>query len=338
MKRIKNYIETIFRRGRKHAILTNSSLGGWNGSISQHKFGDVVFYNCVELLTDLLRDVTWQFDGSAPTIESSFVRFFNQYGKVAMYRYFTNGYVVIAHEMVGDGHTAAHDFRIASENKDYTTYSDGDYTIYRSMRENVEIYAIQSSIYQATNKSHRSMCEPYVTYLDNTLNASNTVSERMGAFVVCSPKNVSNAPTAIELDNDEKEELQKDIREQYGALSKQSQVMVLPREMAWQTVSLASIDMKTESKVKIAVTAIADCIKIPANQVSMIDANNSKTLANGTEMREGDYNKYQSFERYLDAIFVQMARDAGLRPGATDVTQGTAVGSYYTIYNKPQRQ
>ena len=338
MKRITNIIQSLFARGRKHDILLNSALGGWSATISQHRFGDVVFFNCVELLTDLLRDVTWQFDGTKPTVESAFVRFFNEYGKIAMYRYFANGVIVIAHEVVGEGPMAAHDFRLAIENKDYTKYNDGDYITYRSIRENTEIYAIHSTIYQAVGKSHREMCEPFVAYLDNTLNASNTVSERMGAFVVCSPKNITNAPTAIELDADEKEELQKDIREQYGALSKQSQVMVLPREMTWQTVSLASIDMRTDSKVRIAVTAIADCIKIPANQVSMIDANNSKTLANGSEMREGDYNKYQSFERYLDAIFVQMARDAGLRPGAIDITQGTSVGSYYTIYNKPERQ
>lgn len=338
MKRITNIIQSLFNRGRKHVILLNSALGGWSATISKHRFGDVVFFNCVELLTDLLRDVTWQFDGTKPTVESAFVRFYNEYSKIAMYRYFANGVIVIAHEVVGEGPMAAHEFRLASENKDYTKYNDGDYITYRSMRENTEIYAIHSTIYQAVGKSHREMCEPFVSYLDNTLNASNTVSERMGAFVVCSPKNITNAPTAIELDADEKEELQKDIRDQYGALSKQSQVMVLPREMTWQTVSLASIDMRTDSKVRIAVTAIADCIKIPANQVSMIDANNSKTLANGSEMREGDYNKYQSFERYLDAIFVQMARDAGLRPGAIDITQGTSVGSYYTIYNKPERQ
>ena len=67
-----------------------------------------------------------------------------------------------------------------------------------------------------------------------------------------------------------------------------------------------------------------DRVKVPANQVAIIDANSSKTLSNGTELREGDYNKYQSFERLLNHTFVRLAEEMGM-----DLT--------YTIYNKPLR-
>ena len=55
-----------------------------------------------------------------------------------------------------------------------------------------------------------------------------------------------------------------------------------------------------------------------------LQALRSQTLANGTELREGDYNKYQSFERLLNHTFVRLAEEMGM-----DLT--------YTIYNKPQR-
>ena len=83
--------------------------------------------------------------------------------------------------------------------------------------------------------------------------------------------------------------------------------------------------------------AIADRIKVPANQVGLIDAMSSKSLSNGSELREGDYNKYQSFERLLDCTFVQFARDLGLYPGMSEVVQGEVVRGYYTIYNKPKQ-
>ena len=73
-----------------------------------------------------------------------------------------------------------------------------------------------------------------------------------------------------------------------------------------------------------AVLAICDRMKVPANQVAIIDANSSKSLSNGSELREGDFNKYQSFERLLNRTFVQMAQAYGMTVD-------------YTIYNKPIR-
>ena len=70
---------------------------------------------------------------------------------------------------------------------------------------------------------------------------------------------------------------------------------------------------------------IADRVKVPANQIGLIDAMSSKSLANGTELREGDYNKYQSFERLLNETFIEMASFYG-------------VDFDYAIYNKPIRQ
>ena len=89
--------------------------------------------------------------------------------------------------------------------------------------------------------------------------------------------------------------------------------MILPREMSWQTINLAGLDLKMQEKVKIAILAIADRIKIPANQVVIIDAQSSKSLANGSEIREGDKLKYKSFKRLFERSFIEMARYYGLQ-------------------------
>jgi hypothetical protein len=52
---------------------------------------------------------------------------------------------------------------------------------------------------------------------------------------------------------------------------------------------------------------------VPANQVGIIDANSSKSFANGSELREGDITKYRNFRRLLSFTFYQMAEDLGLQ-------------------------
>jgi hypothetical protein len=94
--------------------------------------------------------------------------------------------------------------------------------------------------------------------------------------------------------------------------------------MHFQVIGMDGVDRKLTEKVRACVLAICDRVKVPANQVAIIDANSSKTLSNGTELREGDYNKYQSFERLLNHTFVRLAEEMGM-----DVD--------YTIYNKPER-
>ena len=89
--------------------------------------------------------------------------------------------------------------------------------------------------------------------------------------------------------------------------------MLLPREMAWQVINLAGLDLKMQEKVKIAILAIVDRIKIPANQVAIIDAQSSKQLANGGEIREGDKLKYKTFRRLFKRSFVDMATYYGLK-------------------------
>ena len=157
------------------------------------------------------------------------------------------------------------------------------------------------------------MCHGFLSFLDDVLNGSATVSKRLGAVVVASPKNLNSAPTATILTDDQKKKLEEDMRKDYGALSNQSNIMLLPREMSWQIINLAGLDLKMQEKAKTAILAIVDRIKVPANQVAIIDAQSSKQLANGGEMREGDKLKYKSFRRLFERTFADMARYYGLQ-------------------------
>ena len=92
--------------------------------------------------------------------------------------------------------------------------------------------------------------------------------------------------------------------------------------MQFTQINLSALDSKTIEKSKFAIQSICDRLKIPANQVSMIEGSTSNGLSNGGEIREGDLLKYKTFERLLNKTFIRMAKDLDL---IVD----------YTIYNKP---
>lgn len=336
MSRLREILDGVFRRGTRYYRGFGVSLGGFK--MSCLPFAETVFFNAVGLLTDLTNDVTWRFGEKADiSLASAFKKFYNTYAKVVLTNYFVEGYVVIAHEVIGEGAARVDSFRMARK-EDYVKHTEKEYVTFtptdHAKANGIELYVIASSTIETTGKSHRQLAQPYLTYLDNALNASNTITQRLGAMVVASPAGTQN--TFGRLNEQEKHEIEEEIKKEYGALAQQSQFLLLPKEMNMQVVSLASLDLKTDSRVRTAVLAIADLVKVPANQIGMIDANSSKALSNGSELIAGDLAKYKSFERLLDETFGRMVRDLGLPPVGYENIDGVETPIYYGIYNKPK--
>ena len=335
MSKLREIVDGVFRRGNRFYKGFGVSLGGLK--LSCLPFAEAVYYNAVELLTDLDNDVTWKFGQGKESIAAAFVRFFNKYAKVVHTRFFDDGFVVIVHEYIGEGASRADSFRIARRTE-YTKKADQDYVVIEPSQELIkkgsEVYVLASPTLETTSQSDKQLLRPFLVSLDNALNASNTITERLGAMVVASPAGSQN--TFGRLNEEEKKSIEAEINKEYGALIQQSQFLLLPREMNMQVISLAALDIKTQDRVKTCVLAIADRIKVPANQIAMIDANSSKALSNGSELVAGDLAKYKSFERLLDATFVRMARDLGLPPSGMEEIDGVQTPIYYGIYNKPK--
>lgn len=324
MGRIQDIFHQVFRRGSNY-IHIGRTYTSYDLMGSKYPFADTIFYNICELLTDLCNDVTWTLNSGDASLFSAFTHLYDTSAKRILYDIYRHGYVPIAHTAVGEGSSMVHNLYIPNAS-DYSKTTDPNGNIvFASLRPDVDLYILRSTTMEVMGKSDFDLLHPFMEYLDNVLNASNTVSARMGTMIIASPKNLSSAPTSIILDKEEKDELEKDMQSEYGALSSQKQICLLPREMSFETINLAGLDQRTREKANMAILAIVDRFKVPANQVAIIDANSSKSLANGTELREGDFNKYQSFERLNDSTFGRMARDMGLTVD-------------YTIYNKPQRQ
>ena len=313
--RISQFRDRFFRRWET----VRTVVFGW-GDISCHPYGDTIFRNIVELLTDLTNDVEWINTKRTGNLRfAEFKVFFERDGQLALWRVYKKGYAVIG---VKDGDSPR--FRLFNENEWRKERAADNVERIVSKVDGWKCYVMQSETFREEGKSDYELCKPFVTFLDNVFNASNTTTERLGTFIVASPSTPTGYPTPVTLSKDDKKDLEKEVEEQYGALRKQRQMMILPRGMNFQVVGMDGIDRKLTEKVRTNVLAICDRVKVPANQVAIIDANSSKTLSNGTELREGDYNKYQSFERLLNHTFVRLADEMGM-------------SLTYTIYNKPLR-
>lgn len=314
--KITDSIRQWWQSRRKNVLLDNSTDVYGGLQISRKRFADVIFCNIYELLTDLVNDVTLILkSGGDAMLFAGFRSFFDAYAHIVLNRLFEQGYVIIGHR----------DWNFwLMEPQEYTTVSDEDATLVRAYDPTVEVYVMRSLSWQLRQMSDKQFLSTWLDYLDKVLNGSYTISEKLGSFLILSPSNPANAPTVAVLTAEQKTELEKQIEKEYGNMRNQRSVMLLKRPMTAQVINMTGLDLKTNEKVRMAVLAICDRIKVPANQVAIIDANSSKSLSNGSELREGDFNKYQSFERLLNRTFVQMAQAYGMTID-------------YTIYNKPTR-
>lgn len=306
------FIQNIFKK--KQILHTPRIVGGWFGC--NMPFGEVIFRNIYALITNILNDVTFTKIKGDVTKFAMFKVFVEQYGQMTLNLLFERGYIVIGFSDVELWVMNVNDYEI-------NTTSEGRFVV-EAKNKQQKIFVIFSDIFEEKQISYKQYLRPYINYIDSVLNSSATLNERLGTLIIGSPKNLSNAPTEIVLPKSEKDRLEKELSEDYGSLSRQKQIMLLPREMSWQTINLAGFDNKTYEKLNIAVMVIADALQVPANQVSLIDSFNSKAFSNGTELREGDFLKYATFERLLNSTLIKLAKAMEL-----NVT--------YNIYNKPTR-
>lgn len=315
-------------RGRHSYLRPSYFFTGWE-DLTCFQFGELVFHNIVELLTDLNNDVEFFLVGDRGRMTfAEFSRFFKSEGETAMWRVYREGFAVVGYKLSDekdmDGNDIQRfvtDIRLLDRDEWDERQVNGD-TFIRAKDDSWRVYVMKSQTYKMVAKSDWDLCKPAIEFLDNTLNASNTSVKKMGAFVVASPETPSGVPARVTLNPDDKKAMEDEISKGYGLLSRQRQIMLLPQGMRFETISLTGIDNKMLERVKLNVELIADRLKVPASQIAVIDASAGKSLSNGGEVYEGDRLKYKTYERMLNKTFVALAEAIGLK-----VT--------YTIYNKP---
>lgn len=320
MARITDYIRSIFNRDN-HVLSYNR--GGYipDWSINAHKFGDTIYLNLIEILTSIYAEVEWSSINETAKYKA-WRKFVDTHGQrlLTQLLYKADGFCVIGYDAELDEMTNKEQWRFYELPKTaWRVESDAEEVRVECVSPSQRFYVLKSPAMEATGKSERLLCDGAIRLVDAVLNGAMTTAERLGAYVVMTPTNDNFNGAMLK---EEKDDLEKELEKEYGMLSKQKQIMVLPRPMSSQVVSLASVDSKMNDKLRAAILVMADRIKVPANQIAIIDANSSKSLGNGTELREGDTAKYRSFRRLLNSTFYDMATELGLHVD-------------YTIENEP---
>lgn len=317
--KIWNTIGNWLKRDRKDALELPMYGGFFGGApISRKPYGRLIFANICDIKAQLGNDVELVNNGTTDTMRFVyFKQFYERNFALVWHLLWQQGFAVIG--------TDGERFSLLKANEYTTTTDKNGAIVFVPNDKTITCYIMESDTYAVYGMSDEQLCKPALDLLDAACNASHTVASRLGAFIVATPKAPSGASIGALLTTKEKEDLEKEVREKYGAKSDQSQILILPNEMDFKTMSLASVDLKMTERVTAAVCMICDRIQVPANQVALIDTHSNKALANGSELREGDFNKYQSFERMLEHTFIRMAEAYGMKID-------------YTIYNKPERQ
>ena len=300
------------RHEKPYHILVNGNGSYVDIHCGDLPFGRLVFLNCVELITDLYSEVVWS--PLTPADDTQKYRAWKTFLDLNGQRELTallakDGYVIVGYKLEESGWTFWQ-----MQEKEYMkrTTGDGDVVVLPKDPA-VNYYVLKSPAFENTGVCDREWCAPVIEYINNALNASNTVCKRLGTFVVASPKLPASAAMPLQMTPELKKDIEAELQKDYGALKKQNQIMLLPSEMTMQTVNLAGLDQRTQDRVLTGVKVIADRLKVPANQIALIDATSSKTLSNGTELREGDLAKYRTFRRLLNSTFYDFATELGLR-------------------------
>lgn len=305
--KIKDYIREAIRKWTGNTVYDQSLIYGFGDFLcTKEEFAELIFYNICDLMTDIAASVTFVRKGGDMLLFAGFKAFFDKWGKFVLNALFERGYVVIARKM-NDTY-----FYILPDTE-YSLNNDGGLVKVEPNDKELMVYVMHSQTMALRGKSDKEMLRPFLRYLDNVLNGSNTVSERLGAAVIMSPQQASGSPMNTVISQKEKEKIETELGEKYGYLRHQKSVMILPNAMNIQTINLSTLDNKTTEKVRTAITAICDRIKVPANQVAILDANNNKAFANGSELREGDIQKYRNFRRLLNVTFYEFAYQIGLQ-------------------------
>lgn len=309
--KITNAIQSWWR-GRRNNVLFNANQiirGSGMIELQQYKpFGDTVFYNCVGLVTDLAGETNVTVGGDI-FLAASFKQLFDNYAELAWHLYYKKGYFVVGRR---------DDYLWVMGEDEYSRQSDSaDGEVYiRAKDGDITTYVIKSDKMQVMGESHYMLCKPYVEYISAVMTSSLMTHKRMGVTVLASPETSQGALMPTTLDDPQIADLENEYQKKFGALKNQSTLMLFPQAMKVQTVSLATLDIKAAEKVRMGITAIADTLRIPANQLAEIDANKSAALSNGGEMREGDRLKYSTYKRLWYSTFGRLANTLGL-PDAT---------------------
>lgn len=128
--------------------------------------------------------------------------------------------------------------------------------------------------------------------IDTVLNGATTVIKRLGVFVVGAPEQPQQNPQTVILDDEEREELEKNVIKDYGMLSEQKQFMFLRRPLKLTRVALGGKDLMLTETLEMLIKILADVVEIPYDCVAL---SGKSTFANQEQAEQALQDSAEAF-------------------------------------------
>lgn len=232
---------------------------GYNGvmgfRITRGKYSDALLMAVFKKIFKRLNLIDYRVNSLDPITAGTTAYFLNNEMSSAFAELFQNGFILFLKTVNGS-------LKYIRKSKAIQT-ADGWFY------DDQQLEVFFSDTFEVFGMSDGLMLKDTMKAIDNALNASQTVIKRLGVVVTGTPEQPSQNPQMVQLDNNEKDEIEREIQTDYGMLEEQKQFLLFRRPMKLQRIALGGRDLMITETVEMFTKILCDATNIPYDVMAM---------------------------------------------------------------------
>lgn len=240
---------------KKRPVAQRNYNGVMGLRMSRGKYSDVLLMSVFKKIFKRLNLIDYRVNSSDPITAGTTSYFLNNEMSSAFAELFQNGFILFLKTNNGS-------LKYIRKAKAIQTADGWSY-------DNQQLEVFFSDTYEVFGTSDGVMLKDTMKAIDNALNASQTVIKRLGVVVTGTPEQPSQNPQIVQLDNNEKDEIEREIQQDYGMLEEQKQFLLFRRPMKLQRIALGGRDLMITETVEMFTKILCDATNIPYDVMAM---------------------------------------------------------------------
>ena len=287
-------------------------VGGRNSRTKLRAYSIEIFYQLFMIIADVFAEAEFTFTNQSRNrnLPKKYLEWFKNSSAKTMWDLLQYGYTAVAY---------SNDRFITINHKWLSLGQDGKVIlpaaiIYKGVTYQIDpmfTYCMTTETFDIFQLSDFDLLEPFFRLIDSTFSNTQSAMEAGGKVLMISPAG-GDAHTSAYLDPLQKKEWEESFNDDYVNSDKSivstffSNIPALVNE-----IDLTALSQNTMLTVKDLILLLAGHLRIPANQIPIIDANTSHGFSNGGELLLGDTLKYKTVKRLM-TYFVDIAAAFGM--------------------------
>lgn len=240
---------------KKRPVAQRNYNGVMGLRMSRGKYSDVLLMSVFKKIFKRLNLIDYRVNSSDPITAGTTSYFLNNEMSSAFAELFQNGFILF--------------LKTSNGSLKYIRKAKAIQTADGWFYDNQQLEVFFSDTYEVFGTSDGVMLKDTMKAIDNALNASQTVIKRLGVVVTGTPEQPSQNPQIVQLDNNEKDEIEREIQQDYGMLEEQKQFLLFRRPMKLQRIALGGKDLMITETVEMFTKILCDATNIPYDVMAM---------------------------------------------------------------------